>query len=122
MLRIVGSNVDPDLITSASGITPTLRVAIGDTTPKGTRPRTEGIWAFDTDGLLDSTDLEEHVKLLLGKLPSNFAALVPAGARSEILCVWHSATGHGGPSLTPSVLAEVAAAGVTLDFDFYCDD
>lgn len=122
MLRIVGPNVDPDQFTQASGIPPTMRVAVGDISPKGTRPRTEGIWAIDTQGLLGSTELEDHLSLLIAKLPENFVDLIPNGARCEILCVWHSATGHGGPSLSPSVLSKIAASGITLDFDFYCDE
>lgn len=121
MLRIVGANVDPKVLTAATGISPTLQISVGDVTPKGTQPRREGIWARDTEGSLDSTDLEDHVRALLDQLSPNFRDLVPPGARCEILCVWRSATGHGGPSLSSTVLARIAAAGIDLDFDFYSD-
>lgn len=120
-IRIVGESVHPEELTVLIGISPTLRVSIGETAPAGTHPRREGIWAWSTKDLIDSTDLEDHVSRVLEQLPPNFRSLVPSGARCEILCVWRSATGHGGPSLSSELLARLAHAGVDLDFDFYSD-
>jgi hypothetical protein len=121
MLRIVGANVDPKAVTAATGISPTLQISVGDVTPNGTRPRREGIWARSTEGSVDSTDLEDHLLALLDQLPANFGDVIPPGARCEILCVWRSATGYGGPSLSSKLLARIAAAGIDLDFDLYSD-
>jgi len=119
--RLVGPDIRPDLLTRALNISPTFKVAVGEITPKKTRPRTEGIWAISTKDLLGSTDLESHVAALLDKLPTGFRDHLPPGSRCEIQCFWRSATGHGGPSLSSSLLARVAAAGIDLDFDFYSD-
>jgi hypothetical protein len=119
--RLVGADVRPDVLTQALGISPTFKVAVGEITPKNTRPRTEGIWAISTKEMLGSTDLEEHVIALLAKLPLGFRNHVPPGSRCEIQCFWRSATGHGGPSLSSSLLARLGAAGIDLDFDFYSD-
>jgi Domain of unknown function (DUF4279) len=121
MLRIVGSQIEPEVLTSALGISPTLQVSPGDVFPTGTRARTEGIWAIDTEKTHDSLDLEKHIRFLLDQLPSNFRDVIPPSARCEILCVWRSATGHGGPSLSSSLLSRLAIAGIDLDFDFYCN-
>lgn len=121
LLRIVGPNVDPDELTRSLGIQPTQSVKVGSVHPNGTKPRKEGIWGLSTEGELSSTELEDHIRLLLDRLKSTFKDHIPAGARSEIHCVWRSATGHGGPVISSSTLARVSGANLDLDFDFYSD-
>lgn len=119
--RLFGPDIHPDAITRVLGISPTFQVAVGDITPKGTRPRTEGIWSISTKGLLQSTNLEAHIAVLLDRLPTDLRDHVPAGSRCEIACYWLSATGQGGPTLSSAVLARLGAAGIALDFDLYFD-
>jgi hypothetical protein len=120
-LQLVGESVVPAAITEALQIQPTFQVAVGEANPKRSKPRTKGIWALTTEGRLDSTELEDHVSFLLELLPSNPRSVVPAEARFEIVCLWRSATGHGGPSLSASIMARLAEKGLDLDFDFYSD-
>lgn len=120
-LRLVGGSVDPSAITAVLGIEPTFQIGVGEVFPKGSRPRTEGIWAISTKGRLHSSDLQDHVEALLDMLMPDFMQHVPTGCRCEIQCTWFSATGHGGPSLPAHVLTRLGAFGIDLDFDFYSD-
>lgn len=120
-VSIVGAAVDPTAITGAIGLSPTFEVHVGDVFPARTRPRTEGIWSLSTEGLVRSTDVNEHVDWLLDRLPDDLKARIPDGARLRMHCAWHSATGHGGPHLAVQTLRRIADAGLDLDFDFYSD-
>jgi hypothetical protein len=120
-LRLVGASIDPGAITRALGIQPTFQIHVGDVLPKGTRPRSEGIWAVSTEGRVRSSALEDHILALLQDLPSEFRSFIPENCRCEIQCVWRSATGYGGPSLSARLLSRLGGHGIDLDFDFYSD-
>lgn len=121
ILRLVGVQIIPSVITGVLGLQPTFQASVGDIFPKGTKPRTEGLWSISTQGQVRSSDLEEHIAVLLRKLSPEFRSLIPAECRCEIQCVWRSATGHGGPTLSATLLGQLSALGITLDFDFYSD-
>ena len=119
--RLVGPDIRPDLLTRALGISPTFQVAVGDVFPHGTRPRADGLWSISTKTLVQSTDLERHITVLLDKLPADLRDHIPVGSRCEIACYWLSSTGQGGPTRSSSVLARLGEAGIALDFDLYFD-
>lgn len=127
-LRFVGPLVDPSEITSMLGLAPTFKIAVGES-PRPDDPRynsrSEGIWLLSSEGSVSSTDLEIHLRWLIDQLPASFAETVrelrSVGTRCEVLCAWHSATGHGGPVISPDVIARLAPLGLELQFDFYSD-
>ena len=121
IFRIIGPKVDPAVITESIGIPPDFQVSVGDVFPPGTKPRRDGIWSIEAGGLGASTDLEIHIRALLEQLPDNFVRLIPAGSRCEMNCVWHSATGYGGPIISAETLGRLAALLIPIGFDFYSD-
>lgn len=122
LLRIVGKAIDPAAVTKDFGLEPTLSVRIGEIRPAGTRPRGEAIWAYSTQGSMDSTDLADHIQALIERLPPDFRRRLPDDCRVDIQCVWRSATGHGGPILPAALLAAVGSRCIDLDFDIYFDE
>jgi hypothetical protein len=46
-------------------------------------------------------------------------ALRAKGARIDLACYWRSEQGHGGPIVSPSQSAALAALDLELWFDFY---
>ena len=122
LLRIVGKGVDPAAVTRDLGLAPTLSVRVGESRPAGTRPREEAIWAYSTQGNVDSTDLADHVHTLIERLAPDLRRRLPNDCRVDIQCVWRSATGHGGAILPAALLAAVGSRGIDLDFDIYFDE
>lgn len=125
-LRFVHVDLDPDVVTRTLGITPDVTHKRGDSrTGKSGReylyPR--GLWYLTTREW-PSRNLEAHVTRLLDRVEP-VADLIREFARShpecrfEIMCYWMSATGQGGPSLSPSTLSRIGTLGATLDFDIY---
>ena len=46
-------------------------------------------------------------------------ALQSEGCRMDVSCFWASASGHGGPSVRPDQMGELARLGLELWFDVY---
>lgn len=122
LLRIVGKDAEVEAMTQDVGLEPTLSVRVGESRPTGTRPREEAIWAYSTQGTVDSTDLADHVYALIEHLALDFRRRLPNDCRVDIQCVWRSATGHGGPILPAALLEAVGKRGIDLDFDIYFDE
>lgn len=122
VLRVIGKNVGSASVTQVIGLEPTISVEVGDIRPAGTRPRIEGIWTHSTQGFVDSTDLADHLAWLIERVPRDARAKLPCDCRFEIQCVWRSATGHGGPILSASLLEALSVRSLDLDFDIYFDE
>jgi hypothetical protein len=58
---------------------------------------------------------------LLGSLEKYPGALrsLPGVSSADVFCYWVSATGNGGPDLSPQVLGRLAARELVLGFDIY---
>jgi hypothetical protein len=80
------------------------------------------MWSVSTKHLVPSTDLEEHVAILLDMLKADFRQSLPPDCYCDMFCLWRSATGHGGPSLSSATLSRLGAHGIVLDFDIYFED
>jgi hypothetical protein len=127
-LRFVAPELDPESVTSAVGIEPDVGHKRGDVrVVKNGRDYKfpNGIWYLTTEGW-PSRNLEAHVVRMLERvqgvleLLTNYSKANPH-VRFELMCHWVSASGHGGPSLSPQTLARIASLGATLDFDIYCN-
>ena len=122
--RLLGDMLDPEEVSRALGITPTIARRKGDTYGNPKRPvvsRT-GIWALESEGAVAGADLEAHLGFLLNQLvfkASVVAKLIQGGLTGDILCYWMSGTGQGGPALGAETIRRIASLGVGLEFDCY---
>jgi hypothetical protein len=123
-LRIYHDTVEPPEVTAVLGIKPTDFVRRGDTHGPSNRAATYKIngWFLSSENTVSSQDSLRHIEWLLPLVEprrSQLGALREQGHRMEISCYWLSASGHGGPTLTPDVMRRVAELGLGLSFDVY---
>lgn len=82
-----------------------------------------GFWSVSTDASVKSTDLEQHIQYLLGRLlprAAEVAAIVREyGAQADVFCFWASATGHGGPTISWRTMKQLGELNIDLGIDFY---
>jgi hypothetical protein len=125
--RLLGDALDPDAATRALGLEPSLALAKGQEMPAGrigpARRQGTGVWSLSTDNILRSTSLERHLLHLLDALEPATAAvhalLSAEDIQADFFCYWLSATGHGGPEVSPETLGRIAALRASLGIDFY---
>ena len=129
--RVSGDALDPDEVGAVLGLTPTRAFAKGQAVPVGrkgktTRRQRTGVWLLGSEDRTESTSLERHLIHLLDAVEHATPALATwraeRGLAVDFFCFWESATGHGGPELSPGTLARIAALDATLGIDFYSLD
>jgi hypothetical protein len=122
-LRIFSGSLTCDQISQQLGIHPTKSFNIGD--PIGSRtptPRKTNGWFLTSEGTVRSKDTRRHIDWILEKLRGareNFRGLEADGIEADVMCYWVSASGHGGPILSPPQLEGLSALGLTVWWDVY---
>ena len=79
-------------------------------------------WFLSTEGAVESRDVRRHIDWLLDRIePSSreLEALMREGARVDVSCYWLSASGHGGPTLSPQQMGRLARLQLDCWFDVY---
>ena len=123
--RLMGDLIQPDELTILLGIQPNFSHAKGDTfeSRAGLLKHRTGIWALESENKLETTNLEKHLIFLLDKLEpvsSIVAELVLKFSLAvDFHCYWVSATGQGGPLISPETLMRVANLHAYLDFEIH---
>ena len=121
--RITGKRLDPERITQLLKLAPSESFKAGD--PRGTTNLrwSHGYWGISSEGVIGSTDLEEHLEWLVSQLMSVKNELdevrATGGIRADIFCYWESATGNGGPSFSPKLMERLALLDLELSLDIY---
>ncbi len=126
--RLTGDALDPEVVTTTLGIKPMRALAKNQAIPtirrgNGTRRQRTGVWALTSQGIMSSTSLERHLIYLLDAIEPAATPLdtlrVEHNLQADFFCYWLSATGHGGPELSPRTLDRIAALDARLGIDFY---
>jgi len=125
-LRLYGDDLVPEEITrvlhlEATESAPKGRQTVSPTGRSRTAPT--GRWILESQIHIHSSDLEKHIEWLLDRLDETglVPANIPGVSRADVFCYWMSATGHGGPELSPEVLGRLAKYRLTLGLDIYFD-
>lgn len=125
-LRITGQNLDPDAITRALGLVPTLVRKIGEPKMEGATARwSSNTWGYEI--LPRSNDdwpsLEDGLKALLNTLEPIREKLKTCSAGNDIYfwCGHFTSSFDGGPILSPSLLKLLGDFGVQLFLETYCE-
>jgi len=117
-LRIFG--VASEEVTRVLGLSPTESMHPGDLHHGA--PARHHVWLLHSKLVIDSRDVRRHLDWILDQLVARRQALrelVGRGARVDIFCYWMSASGHGGPTISPTQAAKLAELGIDLGFDVY---
>jgi hypothetical protein len=126
--RLSGDALDPDEVRAALGLKPTCAFAKDQEVPVGrkgttTRRQRTGVWLLASEHSVESTSLERHLIHLLDVIEPATATLDTLRRqhelRADFFCYWLSATGHGGPEISPRTLKRIAALDAALGIDFY---
>lgn len=125
-LRLYGDALVPDEVTRLLHVEPTDRASKGAqlvASSGKTRTAPTGRWILESRGHVDSIDLEQHITWLLDQMESAgiTPAAIPGVSKADVFCYWLSATGQGGPELSPELLGRLAKLRLTLGLDIYFD-
>ena len=128
--RLAGGELKPDEVSAALGLEPTNARERGQEIPVGgggsTFRQPTGVWSLSSQNAVESTSLERHIVYLMDAIESAVVALDALPFRRHIkvdfFCYWHSAGGHGGPEISATTLARMAALDASLGIDFYDSD
>lgn len=124
-LRVYSESMSPEQMAAALQVAPTAVQHKGDVrNPKGRRPIPVQLNALfvESEGSVTSLDARKHIDWVLERLEGRAAqlsSLVAQGARADITCLWISASGHGGPTLSPKQCKQLAELGLDVWFDVY---
>ena len=126
-LLIYCESVDPKEITLRLGVAPTKSWRRGEHRGTGRRgvPMVAGTtgWILSSEGSVVSRDLRRHIDWLVDKLSGSVAALRSLqgleGAQMRVNCVWWSASGQGGPTISPEEMCRLAEMNLEVSFDIY---
>lgn len=121
-LRIYPELLDPADVTARLGIEPSDWQRRGESRKPGDRPAKLHGWFLTSEGLIESRDVRKHLDWLLSRIGPRaeaIHALQSNGCCMDVSCFWVSASGHGGPSVRPAQMGELARLGLELGFDVY---
>ena len=124
--RILGTDVDPDVVSAQLGMQPDDHHRVGDAVSgRSGAVRKHGYWALrSTNHLASSVDANQHIDWLVqtlgGKLPI-LHTFAERGAMVDVTLAVHTSAGHGGPVLRPEVLGRLASLGLAVNLDLYPD-
>jgi hypothetical protein len=121
-LRIYPESLDPFDVTSRLGIEPSDWQRRGESRRPGSRPARLHGWFLSSQGVLESRDVRRHLDWVLSIVvprADTILALQSEACRMDVSCFWASASGHGGPSVRPTQMRELARLNLELWFDVY---
>ncbi|MGH2409556.1 MAG: DUF4279 domain-containing protein [Chloroflexota bacterium] len=127
-IRIMGSDLDPDVVTRDLGITPVWTHRQGDIRRKAQSrdfhdPYPTDMWILDLRREVESPDIGKHIDPLLDRLERSrdaFLSIVSRpGVEADIVARWSSGLHRGGPKIAADTLERLGALGIALNVEVY---
>jgi len=120
-LRIHSKHIHPDEVTRRLKVKPTRTTVAGTAAgPKGRKH--VNAWYLSTQGKLRSKDSRRHIDWLLDKIEGaseEIGYLQNQGAFMDIPCYWGSASGNGGPTISPEQMKRLVPLNLEVWWDVY---
>ncbi|MBU2707196.1 DUF4279 domain-containing protein [Zooshikella marina] len=88
------------------------------------RKRVNG-WFYSTQKIIQSRDCRRHIDFILDQIIERKDAvryLKQKGVKIEMTCCWHSASGHGGPTISPYQMKKLVELDIEIWWDIYFSD
>jgi len=79
-------------------------------------------WGLSSQNLVDSCDSEKHIAYILDQLAGHekqVRELLNVGWIGRVFVFWVSASGHGGPRLSPEIMRRLVELNLPVDYDIY---
>ena len=122
-LRVFSPDLTPEELAAALVVPPDQSYRTGDRVSlrSGSEVVRKTNAVFVDSGLPENRPLDEHLEALVAKLEPAAAGLrsLSGRAKADVFCGFSSANGQGGFSLSPRLLARLAALGLDIGFDLY---
>ena len=131
-LRVMGDRLEPEDVTAALAITPTLTYRKGQVFKRSrgheVRGRT-GLWLLSSETAVQSHKLRDHFTYLRqaleaqnGRLIDQLRAIMQRdGLRADVTCFWYGEHGATPPEIPEETRAAFAKIGATIETDFQTD-
>ncbi len=125
---ISGDHVAPEFWTSYFGIAPDTAITKGVpfTTPSGRVsrfPGRTGVWGVRSKAVVDSDELEPHLRYLIERLGlprTDLRELIErTGARMRFFCYWYNEAGDRVPGVPTDITTMMETMGGTVEIDEY---
>ena len=121
-LRVWGRDLDPERVTTDTGLRPCQTRARGDRW--GSRTYDESMWAFNGEGAAPTRDwdsLEDGLTFVLDKLGDSHAVFARLASQFTVIwwCGHFQSSFDGGPTLSPQLLTRLGTFGANLYIDNY---
>ena len=126
-LRVIGDELDPDIVTSLLNHQPTKAHKTGDdiSSPKSRRKRIAktGVWMLEAP-TEEPGNINSQATYLLSNLSGDINAWksISESYRIDLFCGLFMEETNEGIDLEPSVLYEIGKRGILIDFDIYGGD
>ncbi len=126
-LRVIGSDLNPEEISSLLGGSPTYAHRKGDDLRKNPDARVRiakaGLWALEAQ-LATPSDVNRQIVDLLNGLTNDLLVWKRIATLYclSVYCVWFMEEGNEGEELSVETLHMLSARGIRLDFDIYAPD
>ncbi len=121
-LRIYPERFDPAEVTARLGLKPSRWQRRGEAWAPGSCPAKLHGWFLTSEGMVESRDVRRHLDWLLAQIGprgDSIRTLQEDGCAMDVSCFWMSRSGHGGPSVRPAQMWELARLNLELWFDVY---
>ena len=125
-LLVYPGEMSPHEVSERLGIAPTQVIVAGDeVVSKRGRVRLVKLngWFLSSEGQVKSLDARRHLDWLLRLVEPKAEELsglqATPGVTMSVNCVWHSRSGHGGPTLWPEQMRALADLNLECSFDVY---
>ncbi|QDU23969.1 DUF4279 domain-containing protein [Urbifossiella limnaea] len=125
---LIGPDLDPEVVTTRLGLTPDQAERRGDERRHQRSGAVlglfhEGLWALGSLPRVDSKDVNDHFRWVLGRLLPHKEAVLELARGGEVFfnVLWKSTYLYAGtgPLIDAECLAGVAALGGGMGFDIY---
>jgi len=119
-LRIYPKDIHPDVITNLLNIKPSHISVSGEKSIRG--HKCVNGWFLSTKGILKSRDSRKHIDWILDKIQAvskKIHELQKCGASMDVMCFWGSASGDGGPTISPDQMARLVKMNLEVWWDVY---
>lgn len=120
-LCIYKDDLDPNEVSSKLGLTPSHSQVKGEKNRRGQVLQVGG-WFLTSKGQVQSKDVRRHIDWILHQLDDKFDEIIELQSNSYLIdmsCYWLSASGQGGPTLSPSQMMQLAKLELEIWFDIY---
>jgi hypothetical protein len=125
-LRVYLGQISPSHATDLLGINPTSTSEAGRVVSSKrtgfTRTEKLNAWFLSSEDFVDSKDSRRHLDWLLDTIaPASEALKIlreESGVKAYVTCIWWSAFGDGGPTMSPAQMAKLCALNIECQFEF----